>query len=61
MFNLAAPFISQFFTDRLRDVLFYVDILFGNEDEAVAFSGIFYFLKFVQMFIFLMSMALWRG
>ncbi|PAV64816.1 hypothetical protein WR25_01047 [Diploscapter pachys] len=38
MFNLAAPFISQFFTDRLRDVLFYVDILFGNEDEAVAFS-----------------------
>lgn len=30
--NLSAPFISQFFTDKLMAALPYVDILFGNED-----------------------------
>ncbi|KAG7272554.1 hypothetical protein CRUP_004729 [Coryphaenoides rupestris] len=29
--NLAAPFISQFFKDRLMEVMPYVDVLFGNE------------------------------
>ncbi|KIH57011.1 hypothetical protein ANCDUO_12805, partial [Ancylostoma duodenale] len=38
MFNLAAPFISQFFFEPLSAVLPYVDILFGNEDEAAAFA-----------------------
>lgn len=36
--NLSAPFISQFFKDPLNAVLPYVDILFGNESEAVTFS-----------------------
>lgn len=31
MMNLSAPFIPQFFTDRLLSVLPYIDILFGNE------------------------------
>lgn len=31
MFNLSAPFLSQFFKDPLMQVLPYVDILFGNE------------------------------
>jgi len=38
MMNLSAPFISQFFTDRLDAALPYVDILFGNETEAEAFA-----------------------
>ncbi|VDM70593.1 unnamed protein product, partial [Strongylus vulgaris] len=38
MFNLAAPFISQFFFGALKEVLPYVDIIFGNEDEAAAFA-----------------------
>lgn len=36
--NLAAPFISQFFSEQLLSVLPYVDILFGNETEAQAFA-----------------------
>lgn len=31
MMNLSAPFIPQFFTERLLSVLPYIDILFGNE------------------------------
>lgn len=38
MMNLSAPFICQFFKDQLMSVLPYVDILFGNESEAEAFS-----------------------
>ncbi|CCW68001.1 unnamed protein product [Phytomonas sp. Hart1] len=34
MMNLSALFIVQCFTDQLRKVLPYVDVLFGNEDEA---------------------------
>jgi len=34
MFNLSAPFLLQFFSDRVNSVLPYVDILFGNETEA---------------------------
>lgn len=30
--NLSAPFLSQFFKDRLLNALPYVDILFGNDD-----------------------------
>lgn len=37
--NLSAPFICQFFKDPLLSVLPYVDILFGNETEAEAFSA----------------------
>lgn len=36
--NLSAPFISQFFKEPLMQVLPYVDILFGNESEALTFS-----------------------
>ncbi|KAK6037399.1 hypothetical protein COOONC_25095, partial [Cooperia oncophora] len=36
--NLAAPFISQFFFEPLKAVMPYVDVLFGNEDEAAAFG-----------------------
>ncbi|KJH51860.1 kinase, PfkB family [Dictyocaulus viviparus] len=38
LFNLAAPFISQFFFTSLSEVFPYIDILFGNEDEAAAFA-----------------------
>ena len=38
MMNLSAPFISQFFKDPLMAAMPYVDILFGNESEAEAFS-----------------------
>eukprot|EP01110_Echinostelium_bisporum_P006636 TRINITY_DN26362_c0_g1_i1.p1 TRINITY_DN26362_c0_g1~~TRINITY_DN26362_c0_g1_i1.p1 ORF type:complete len:355 (+),score=175.91 TRINITY_DN26362_c0_g1_i1:41-1066(+) len=34
LFNLAAPFIIQFFWEKLALVLPYVDIIFSNEDEA---------------------------
>ena len=36
--NLSAPFISQFFKDPLMAVMPYIDILFGNESEALTFS-----------------------
>jgi len=36
--NLSAPFLSQFFKDRLLQALPFVDIVFGNEDEAKAFA-----------------------
>ncbi|KAF1375796.1 hypothetical protein PFLUV_G00223900 [Perca fluviatilis] len=36
--NLSAPFICQFFKDNLMEVMPYVDVLFGNETEAVAFA-----------------------
>jgi adenosine kinase len=36
--NLAAPFISEIFGDRVLRVLPYVEILFGNETEAQAIA-----------------------
>ena len=36
--NLSAPFISQFFKDRLMEVFPYIDILFGNDTEALQFA-----------------------
>ncbi|XP_065152815.1 adenosine kinase isoform X1 [Paramisgurnus dabryanus] len=36
--NLSAPFICEFFKDALMKVMPYVDILFGNEMEAMAFA-----------------------
>ncbi|XP_058832468.1 uncharacterized protein LOC131690589 [Topomyia yanbarensis] len=38
MMNLSAPFIPQFFKDNLDQALPYIDILFGNETEALAFA-----------------------
>ncbi|XP_053683652.1 uncharacterized protein LOC128733850 [Sabethes cyaneus] len=38
MMNLSAPFIPQFFSDNLAQALPYIDILFGNETEALAFA-----------------------
>ncbi|KAI8979686.1 Ribokinase-like protein [Mycotypha africana] len=37
-FNLSAPFLSQFFKERLDAVIKNTDILFGNEDEARTYS-----------------------
>jgi len=36
--NLSAAFISDVFGDRLLAILPYIDILFGNEDEAAALA-----------------------
>ncbi|CEF60678.1 Adenosine kinase [Strongyloides ratti] len=36
--NLAAPFICQFFNNKLNEALPYVDIIFGNESEAEAYA-----------------------
>ncbi|KAG0221907.1 adenosine kinase [Mortierella sp. GBAus27b] len=36
--NLSAPFIPQFFTKVLDDVIPYMDIVFGNEGEAEAYA-----------------------
>jgi adenosine kinase len=33
-YNLSAPFVIQFFYDKLAKVLEYVDVLFSNESEA---------------------------
>ena len=38
MMNLSAPFLCEFFKKPMRAALPYVDILFGNEAEAEAFS-----------------------
>eukprot|EP00026_Physarum_polycephalum_P011787 Phypoly_transcript_12031.p1 GENE.Phypoly_transcript_12031~~Phypoly_transcript_12031.p1 ORF type:complete len:352 (-),score=67.34 Phypoly_transcript_12031:114-1124(-) len=34
LYNLSAPFVIQFFWDKLSKVLEYVDIVFSNESEA---------------------------
>uniref|UniRef100_A0A0N5BT03 Adenosine kinase n=1 Tax=Strongyloides papillosus TaxID=174720 RepID=A0A0N5BT03_STREA len=36
--NLSAPFICQFYKDPLNAALPYVDILFGNETEALTYA-----------------------
>lgn len=36
--NLSAPFLSQFFKERLDAVIKNTDVLFGNEDEARTYS-----------------------
>ncbi|BFZ53865.1 adenosine kinase [Savitreella phatthalungensis] len=36
--NLSAPFLCQFFKDQMDSVLPYVDILIGNESEALAYA-----------------------
>jgi len=36
VFNLAAPFLIEFFWDQLSSVLPFVDVLFANEHEAAA-------------------------
>jgi len=36
--NLSAPFLCEFFSEQMMAALPYVDILFGNESEAAAFS-----------------------
>lgn len=37
-FNLAAPFLCQFFKEQVMSILPHVDVLFGNETEAVTFA-----------------------
>lgn len=36
--NLSAPFLCQFFKEPMMKAFPYIDILFGNEQEAVTFS-----------------------
>jgi adenosine kinase len=36
--NLSAPFIPQFFKTQLNEILEYVDVLIGNESEAISFA-----------------------
>lgn len=36
--NLAAPFISEFYSQPLLELLLYVDVIFGNESEAETFA-----------------------
>lgn len=38
MTNLSAPFLCQFFSEPMMKFFPYVDVLFGNETEAVAFA-----------------------
>ncbi|CAK9210016.1 unnamed protein product [Sphagnum jensenii] len=40
MVHLAAPFICQFFKDKLLEVVPYVDFLFGTETEAKTISSV---------------------
>jgi len=42
MFNLSAPFLVDFFTDQMKSVLPYADIIVGNEHEATAFGKKFF-------------------
>jgi len=40
-FGLAAPFIIQFFTEKLKTILEYSDVVFSNEDEAKVLGQVF--------------------
>lgn len=37
-FNLAAPFVMEFFSDPFDALVPYIDVLFGNETEAAALA-----------------------
>jgi adenosine kinase len=37
--NFSAPFIPQFFTKQLQDILPYTDVIIGNESEAEAWAN----------------------
>ena len=37
--NLSAPYIPQFFTKQIQEILPYIDILIGNESEAEAWAS----------------------
>ena len=37
--NLSAPFIPQFYTKQLQDILPYTDVIIGNEAEAEAWAS----------------------
>ncbi|KAG5472312.1 hypothetical protein LSCM1_03711 [Leishmania martiniquensis] len=39
MMNLSAPFLLQCYTENFNKVAPYLDVLFGNEDEAKALAG----------------------
>lgn len=36
--NLSAPFLIKYFVDKKLNILQYVDVLFGNQDEAAALA-----------------------
>jgi adenosine kinase len=36
--NLSAPYVSAVFGEQLEQIMKYVDILFGNDDEALAYA-----------------------
>lgn len=38
MMNLSAPFICEFYNESLTQLLPFIDFLFGNESEALAFT-----------------------
>ncbi|XP_053680155.1 adenosine kinase [Anopheles nili] len=38
MMNLSAPFVPQFYKSNLEEIFPFVDVLFGNETEAVTLS-----------------------
>jgi len=38
LWNISAPFIAEFFTDKVLAVMPYVDVVFGNETEGAAFG-----------------------
>ena len=42
MFNLSAPFLIDFFTEPLKSVLPFADIVVGNEYEGAAFGKKFF-------------------
>lgn len=48
MYNLAAPFLIQFFTDQMLRVLPYTDIIIGNEIEGRCFGERFNFGSTLQ-------------
>jgi adenosine kinase len=37
--NLSAPFIPQFFTTQLQNIIPYTDVIIGNESEAAAWAS----------------------
>jgi len=38
LWNISAPFIAEFFTDRVMAIMPYVDVVCGNETEGAAFG-----------------------
>ncbi|KIJ13768.1 hypothetical protein PAXINDRAFT_170090 [Paxillus involutus ATCC 200175] len=58
--NLSAPFIPQFFSTQLKEVLPYCDIIIGNESEAQQYAATVMYVKTTDLVVIAKGIAAYR-